>query len=261
VEVVAVIPARLGSTRLPGKALAEIGGEPMVVRVWRRARLVPGVARVLVATDDERIRAVVAAAGGEAVLTDAGHPSGTDRVAEAVRGTTADLVVNIQGDEPFLDPAAVGRLVKALEEAPAEEAGTIATPLAGAGELYDPAAVKVVVGRDGHALYFSRSPVPWREDLWDGPATRPPRRLPDPGGYLRHVGVYAYRPGFLERLTGLAPTPAETVERLEQLRILEHGHRILVVVAPWDGISVDTAEDLARARERAAREVTGAAGA
>ncbi len=254
-RVVAVIPARLGSTRLPGKALADIGGEPMVVRVWRRASAVRGIGRLLVATDAEQIRDAVRAAGGEAVLTSPAHPSGTDRVAEAVRGFDADLVVNLQGDEPFLEPAAVEALVAAFAAGATAEAGTIATPLRDPAGIHDPSTVKVVVGADGHALYFSRSPIPWRAGIWsvaaDGsrvPASPPP----SPEGYLRHVGIYAYRTGLLERLGALEPTPAERAEGLEQLRLLEHGVRMLVVVAPWDGISVDTPGDLERARRRAA---------
>lgn len=256
-RVVIVIPARIGSSRLPAKALADIGGEPMVARVWRRCSRVRGVAAVRVATDDERIAAAVAAAGGSAVLTSAAHRSGTDRVAEAVRGEPCDLVVNVQGDEPFIDPVPLELLVDACSGSPTPEAATLAAPITEPAELFQPSVVKVLVGRDGHAVYFSRHPIPWREDLvaaaWcDAP--KPPRARLDATGYLRHVGVYAYRPDFLQRLTTLEPTFGERSERLEQLRILEHGHRIRVVVTPWEGFAVDTPEDLERARARAARE-------
>lgn len=252
-RVVVAIPARHGSTRLPGKALALIGGEPMVVRVWRRCREVRGVARLLVATDDGRIAAAVAAAGGEAVLTAATHASGTDRIAEAVRGERCDLVVNVQGDEPFLEPAAVEALVEACRADPECEAATLATPLRDADDLYRPAVVKVLAGVDGRAVSFSRHPIPWREGLWEvaEDGWRRPRTAVPLEGYLRHVGTYAYRADFLQRLTRLAPTPGELAERLEQLRILEHGHRIRVVVTAWDALAVDTPEDLAAARRRA----------
>jgi 3-deoxy-manno-octulosonate cytidylyltransferase (CMP-KDO synthetase) len=250
VKTLIAIPARLGSTRLPAKALADICGEPMVVRVWRRCSLVRGVSAVLVATDDEGICAAVRAAGGRAVLTAASHASGTDRIAEAVRGEACDLVVNVQGDEPFVEPGPLEDLVAAFAGPGAPEAATLATPVRDGADLHNPAVVKVLVGSDGYAVYFSRHPIPWHEGLQAGS----PVAAPDPGRYLRHIGIYAYRPGFLQRFTALAPTPGEQSERLEQLRILEHGHRIRVVVTGWEALSVDTPEDLERARERAARE-------
>ncbi|HWR97002.1 MAG TPA: 3-deoxy-manno-octulosonate cytidylyltransferase [Candidatus Methanoperedens sp.] len=254
-RVVIGIPARIGSTRLPGKALADIAGEPMCVRVWRRCARVRGVARVLVATDDERIAAVVRAAGGEAVLT-AEHASGTDRIASAVRGDPCDLVVNVQGDEPFLESATVEALIASFDGAAAQEAATLAAPVRGADELYQPSVVKVLIGRDGYAVCFSRQPLPWREGLWEvvPEGWRRPVPPPNTAGYLRHIGMYAYRAAFLQRLTRLEPTPGELAERLEQLRILEHGHRIRVVVVGEAGLAVDTPADLAEARRRAARE-------
>jgi 3-deoxy-manno-octulosonate cytidylyltransferase (CMP-KDO synthetase) len=257
VKIVIAIPARIGSTRLPGKALAEIGGVPMVVRVWRRCSLVRGVAAVLVATDDERICAAVRAAGGRAVLTAAGHVSGTDRIAAAVSGEECDLVVNVQGDEPFVEPGPLEALAAVFSAAAAPEAATLATPISEVADLLNPAVVKVLVGRDGYAVYFSRHPIPWREGLRDtGPdaLSGTGDGATDPTGYLRHIGVYAYRPAFLQLFTKLAPTFGERSERLEQLRILEHGHRIRVVLTPWEALAVDTPEDLERARIRAARE-------
>ncbi|HEY5998455.1 MAG TPA: 3-deoxy-manno-octulosonate cytidylyltransferase [bacterium] len=254
-RVVVAIPARIGSTRLPAKALADIGGEPMVVRVWRRCSRVRGADRVLVATDDRAIASAVAAAGGEAVLTGE-YPSGTDRIAAAVAGDPGDLVVNVQGDEPFVDPASVEALVASFAGEPAQEAATLATPVRTADELYAPSVVKVLAGRDGYAVSFSRYPIPWREGLWDvGPdGWRRPAAPAKTAGYLRHIGMYAYRAAFLAQLTRLEPTPGERAERLEQLRILEHGRRIRVVVVPEAGLAVDTAADLAEARRRAARE-------
>lgn len=256
-NVIIAIPARIGSTRLPEKALADICGEPLVVRVWRRCSLVRGVASVLVATDDERICAVVRAAGGRSVLTAAHHVSGTDRIAAAVRGEVCDLVVNVQGDEPFVEPGPLESLVAVFAAAASPETATLATPIRAAGELFNPAVVKVLVGRDGYAVYFSRHPIPWREGLRDagaGAASGTGSGAVDTTGYLRHIGIYAYRPAFLQRFTALEPTFGERSERLEQLRILEHGHRIRVVVTPWDALAVDTPEDLERARLRAARE-------
>jgi 3-deoxy-manno-octulosonate cytidylyltransferase (CMP-KDO synthetase) len=255
VNVVIAIPSRIGSTRLPEKALADIGGEPMVVRVWRRCSKVRGANAVLVATDDERICAAVRAAGGVAVQTAASHQSGTDRIAEAVRGTTCDLVVNVQGDEPFIEDGPLDALIEAFSGSAAPQVATLATPVRAAADLLNPAVVKVLVGRDGYAVYFSRFPIPWREGV-GGAAAGAARgeTAIDTSGYLRHVGVYAYRPAFLQRFTELEPTFGERSERLEQLRILEHGHRIRVVLTPWESLAVDTPEDLERARVRAARE-------
>jgi 3-deoxy-manno-octulosonate cytidylyltransferase (CMP-KDO synthetase) len=260
VKIVIAIPARIGSTRLPGKALADICGEPMVVRVWRRCSQVRGVADVLVATDDERICAAVRAAGGRAVLTAAHHASGTDRIAAAVRGEDCDLVVNVQGDEPFIEPGPLEQLMATFAAADPPEAATLATQIRATADLLNPAVVKVLVGRDGYAVYFSRFPIPWREaargtgsDVVAGTGAD----AIDTTGYLRHIGVYAYRPAFLQRFTALEPTFGEQSERLEQLRILEHGHRIRVVLTHWDALAVDTQEDLDRARARAAREAAG----
>jgi 3-deoxy-manno-octulosonate cytidylyltransferase (CMP-KDO synthetase) len=246
-RVVIAIPARFGSTRLPAKALADIGGEPMVARVWRRCARVPGVGSVLVATDDERIAAAVTAAGGRAVLTSPAHASGTDRIAEAVRGEACDLVLNVQGDEPFVQPGPLEELIAVFSPGAPPEVATLATPIRDPADLDNPAVVKVLVARDGYAVYFSRLPIPWRE-------APPGAATALPAGYLRHIGVYAYRPAFLQRFTALEQTFGERSERLEQLRILEHGHRIRVVITPWEALAVDTREDLEKARERAARE-------
>jgi 3-deoxy-manno-octulosonate cytidylyltransferase (CMP-KDO synthetase) len=254
-RVVAAIPARIGSTRLPGKALAEIGGEPMIVRVWRRCSRVRGVGRVLVATDDQRIADAVRGAGGEAVLTGE-HASGTDRIAAAVRGVECDLVVNVQGDEPFLDPASVEALIDSFAAPASHEVATLAAPVQGVDDLYRPSVVKILVGRDGCAVSFSRHPIPWREGLWEVTpgAWRRPSTPVDPARYLRHIGMYAYRPAFLQEFTRLEPTFGERAERLEQLRVLEHGRRIRVVLVPEAGLAVDTPEDLEEARRRAARD-------
>lgn len=253
-RVIIAIPARIGSTRLPAKALADIGGEPMIVRVWRRCSRVRSASRVLVATDDQRIADIVRAAGGEAVLTGE-HGSGTDRIAAAVLGEPCDLVVNVQGDEPFLDPRAVEALIDSFAGPASHEVATLAAPVRRVEDLYQPSVVKVLVGRDGYAVIFSRYPVPWREGLWEvtPEAWGRPAVPVDPARYLRHIGTYAYLPGFLQEFTRLEPTPGERAERLEQLRILEHGRRIRVVLVAEAGLAIDTQEDLAEARLYAAR--------
>jgi 3-deoxy-manno-octulosonate cytidylyltransferase (CMP-KDO synthetase) len=252
---VIVIPARYGSSRLPGKPLLEIGGEPMVVRVWRLCREVAGVERVVVATDDERIEAAVKGAGGEAVLTDPGHRSGTDRVAEAVAGWDCDVVVNVQGDEPFLDPRAVEELVGYFREGGSDPAATLAVKITDSRELFEPSVVKVMLGREGRAVAFSRFPVPYRREMWEIDGARwqgvegfAPAELPGP--YYKHLGIYAFRADFLREFTAMEPTPGEEAERLEQLRILENGVSLHVVVTDWAGLGVDTARDLEEARRR-----------
>lgn len=272
-SVVVIIPARYASTRLPGKALVDIGGKPMIVHVLRRAELARGVDRVLVATDDERIAVAVEREGGEAVMTSPHHASGTDRIAEVARDLTADVIVNVQGDLPMLEPSYVEAAVAALEPSPPEAGvtgspgpsmSTLATPLAeDEGERSQ--VVKVVRDRFGDALYFSRSAIPWGARPASGGADD---AAPPPGEAalaLRHIGLYAYRKPFLLGLAKLAPTPLERAERLEQLRVLEHGQRIRVAVveASPSMIEVDTPEDLERVRAlfavRPGREGTGAA--
>ena len=240
-ETVAIIPARLRSTRLPGKALALIGDRPMVCHVADRTRLARGLSRVLVATDDERIRDAVASRGGQVVMTRADHASGTDRLAEVAAGLAADVVVNVQGDLPLLDPAMIELLAARMADEASLPMATLATPIHDEGDFRSPHVVKVVAGRDGRALYFSRSPIPHDRDQ-----TRSPE---EPLGW-RHIGMYAYRRDVLLRLASLAPTALEERERLEQLRALENG--IAIGVVAWHGaeplIEVDTPEDLERAR-------------
>src|SRR5437867_13066480 len=197
-SAIAIIPARFHSTRLPGKALALIGGRPMVCHVAERTKRVRGITRVIVATDDARIVDAVAATGAEAVLTRADHPSGTDRLAEVVRGLDAGVVVNVQGDLPLLDPAMVERLVARTAAEPALPMATLVTALHDEAEWRSPHVVKAVVGGDGRALYFSRSPIPFDRD-----GRRP---AGEPFGW-RHVGMYAYRRDVLLRLAALPPSP------------------------------------------------------
>lgn len=232
---VAIIPSRYASTRLPGKPLLPIAGKPMIQHVYERARAVRAFANVLVATDDDRIVRAVRAFGGQAVLTSSEHRSGTDRVAEAARDLDAEVIVNIQGDEPMLEPEPLEALVAAFEHRPALEIATLAHPIRSPEEAADSAAVKVVVDGEGYALYFSRLPIPFDRD-----GARAAR--------WRHLGVYAYRKPALIRFAGLSPTPLEQAEALEQLRALEHGMRILVLPTDREAIGVDTPEDLERVR-------------
>ncbi|MFL6692281.1 MAG: 3-deoxy-manno-octulosonate cytidylyltransferase [Ramlibacter sp.] len=241
-----LIPARLASTRLPDKPLADIAGVPMVVRVAQRAEQ-SAAAQVVVATDSDRIADACSQHGVRAVLTRADHPSGSDRLAEACEllGLEQDdLVVNVQGDEPLIDPALIDAVATLLEQRPRASMSTAAHAIASVEEFRNPNVVKVVLQSDGTALYFSRAPIPWWRDGFAGDITA----LPDPAP-LRHIGIYGYRAAFLRAFPRLAPAPVESCEALEQLRALWHGHRIAVHVsdvAPGPG--VDTPEDLERVR-------------
>ncbi|MCA1247041.1 3-deoxy-manno-octulosonate cytidylyltransferase [Massilia sp. MS-15] len=240
-----IIPARLASTRLPNKPLADLGGKPMVVRVAERARA-SGAARIIVATDHPDILAACAAHGVEAFMTRADHPSGTDRIAEVARklGLAPDeVVVNLQGDEPLIDPALLAACAARIADG--VPMATVAHPISDVAEVFNPNVVKVVLDKAGRALYFSRASIPWHRDAFA--ATRDAL----PAGYapLRHVGLYAYSNAFLQAYPALESSPLETIEALEQLRVLWHGHPIAVHItdsAPPAG--VDTPEDLERVR-------------
>lgn len=244
-----LIPARYASSRLPGKALADIGGKPMVVRVADRARA-SGAGAVWIATDDARIVAAAREHGCDALLTRADHASGTDRLAEAAAtlGLTDDeIVVNVQGDEPLMPPELVGRLAHALARRTSASMATACVPISDPEKMRNPNVVKVVCDHSGYALYFSRSPIPYARDAVaaGGMAAVLPDGLPA----YHHLGIYAYRAGFLRAYAKLAPAPIERFEALEQLRALWHGHRIAVAVtdhAPEAG--VDTPEDLEKVR-------------
>lgn len=242
-----LIPARLASTRLPNKPLADIGGVPMVVRVAQRVlsgRSALGSMRVVVAGDHADIMAACAAYGVEAVLTRQDHPSGSDRLAEAcdlLGLTDADVVVNVQGDEPLIDPALVAAVAHLLRERPEASMSTAAHAIDHYADFINPNVVKTVLDAQGLALYFSRAPIPcWRDH---------PGALPSPAP-LRHIGIYGYRVGFLRQFPTLPQAPLEVAESLEQLRVLWHGHRIAVHIAnSAPGPGVDTPEDLARVRQ------------
>jgi len=231
-RAIAVIPARFASIRFPGKALAEVDGRPLIWHVWERTCQLQTVERVVVATDDGRIASAVRGFGGDVVMTSPEHQSGTDRVAEAVRGQPVDVVVNLQGDEPVFDVKAVDQLVRLMLEDPSIPMGTLAHPIRSPAEHADPNRVKVVVDPAGFALYFSRAPVPF--------ARRPGLTTP-----LCHLGLYVFRSEALQRFASLPPTPLELTEALEQLRALEHGIRIRVVLTPLASVGVNTPADLA----------------
>ena len=239
--VLALIPARWGATRFPGKPLHPIAGKPLVQHVWEQARRASRLtAGVFIVTDDERIAAAAAGFGARAVLTRPEHPSGTDRIAEAAAtlaagGVAFSHVLNVQGDEPLINPGLLDQLAGALLDDPTLPMVTAACPLRDAADLLNPNCVKVVLARRGDALYFSRAAIP--HPLPGTPATVP---------FLRHQGVYGYRRDFLETFVGWEPSPLERAERLEQLRALENGARIRVIVTDRESLGVDTPEDVAR---------------
>lgn len=249
VKVLAVIPARFASTRLAGKPLALIRGKPMVVCVFESVMATELFDEVVVATDDERIREIIEAAGGRAVMTRSDHASGTDRVAEVAAKSDAEVIVNIQGDLPFASHALLAPLVGTMCSEPSIPMATVAVPIRDRDEWSNPNVVKVVTDERGFALYFSRAPIPARRD---------PER--EGGGAstfgLQHVGVYGYRRDFLLQFTSWPPSRLEEIERLEQLRALERGARIYVAMASERVVEVDTAEDLERANDLAAQGAT-----
>lgn len=240
-----VIPARLASTRLPNKPLADLGGKPMVVRVAEQARL-SGAVEVIVATDDTSIVDACARHGVTAMMTLATHPSGTDRIAEVAKNrqwSPETVVVNVQGDEPLIDPALIrATAVRVSDNVPM---ATAAHPIHDVEDIFNPHIVKVILDRESRALYFSRAPIPWGRSAFSDKC----QILPDGYTALRHVGLYAFRNGFLQQYSSLSISPLEQIESLEQLRVLWHGHAISVHVsesAPAAG--VDTQEDLERVR-------------
>ena len=253
-----LIPARMASSRLPDKPLADIGGQPMVVHVARRAAA-SAAAQVVVATDDARVLRACADHGVHAILTRADHASGSDRLAEACEQLGLDgndIVVNVQGDEPLMDPALINAVAALLPARPEASMGTAAHAINTLADYANPNVVKVVLDARGLAHYFSRAPIPWARDhagtpWWQGAAQSAAPSVAALEGFapLRHVGIYSYRAGFLREFPQLAPAPTEAVEALEQLRALWHGHRIAVhLAATAPGTGVDTPEDLERVR-------------
>lgn len=244
-SVAGVIPARWGSTRFPGKILTPLCGKPLVQWVWERASQARGLSRLLVATDDQRIADAVHAFGGEPVMTRSDHPSGTDRIAEAVQDLDVTAVVNIQGDEPLIDPALIDALAALVEVDGAWDMATAAARIDESALIDQSSVVKVVMDAEGRALYFSRAPIPYARDQARG--------VGEVGSYWRHIGIYAYRRTFLTRLVATPPVMLEETEKLEQLRALYIGGRIKVLAAPGVALGVDEPEDVPRA-ERALRE-------
>ena len=263
-DFVVAIPARHAASRLPGKPLRLLGGEPLVLHAARRA-LAAGAREVWVAADDERIARALDGSGARVAMTSPSHASGSDRLAECARiaGWNEDtVVVNLQGDEPFAPPEGIRAVARALLDSGAPMA-TLATPLADAAMLFDPNTVKLVRRADGDALYFSRAPLPWARDAFaGGVGPSLPADAAASGAWLRHIGIYAYRNGFLQAFTALPPGRLEQLESLEQLRALEAGFRIAVGLAPVAfPPGVDTPEDLARAERHLAGAARAGAGA
>lgn len=237
-----IIPARYGSTRFPGKPLADLDGRPMIEHVYRRAAASSSADAVIVATDDARVADAVARAGGRACLTSAGHPTGTDRLAEVAQDLECDLVINVQGDLPLLEPRMIDEAVAPFDADATLMMSTLRRRIEDPTDLANPNVVKVVVDRDGYALYFSRTALPY---LRGGAGARAPV-------FYKHVGLYVYRREFLLAFARLVPTPLEQAEALEQLRALEHGFRIRTVETAFDFVEVDTPEDLERVRRQSA---------
>jgi 3-deoxy-manno-octulosonate cytidylyltransferase (CMP-KDO synthetase) len=235
-KVVVVIPARYGSTRLPGKPLVSLAGQPMIQRVYERAKSAQNVDRVIVATDDERIVKAVETFGGEARMTRLDHRTGTERVAEVAAHVDGEIFVNVQGDEPLLDPVAVETAVRALLEGPQAAVSTVATPIRTPGDIMDPNAVKVVLDFDDNALYFSRAPIPWVRDTASKIQVR----------HLKHLGLYVFQRDALLEYPTFPQGELEKIEQLEQLRWLENGWKIRVAEVQHDAVSVDVPEDVAR---------------
>jgi 3-deoxy-manno-octulosonate cytidylyltransferase (CMP-KDO synthetase) len=234
-----IIPARYASSRLPGKPLLDETGKPLIQHVYERARQSQLADEVIVATDDARIVMAVENFGGKACWTRSDHPSGTDRVAQVAEKLDTDIIVNVQGDEPFIDPASIDRLPKLLEQDSQAQVATLAVPIGTDEQYRSPHCVKVVCDRHGRALYFSRSPIPYVRD-------RSPQFSRQSPLFLQHLGIYAYRREALLRLAQLPPHPLEEAEKLEQLRILAQGWPIQVGIVAEASISVDTPDDYAR---------------
>jgi 3-deoxy-manno-octulosonate cytidylyltransferase (CMP-KDO synthetase) len=235
-KVVVVIPARYAATRLPGKPLVSLAGKPMIQRVFERAKLAKTPSRVIVATDDPRILQAVEAFGGEARLTRPDHRTGTERVAEVAAHVDGDVFVNVQGDEPLLDPVSVDAAVTALLEDPPATVATVATPIKTPSDIMDPNVVKTVLDFDGYALYFSRAPIPWVRDTASHHVVR----------HLKHLGLYVFQREALLDYPTLPQGELERIEQLEQLRWMENGVKIRVAEVEHDAVSVDVPEDVTR---------------
>jgi 3-deoxy-manno-octulosonate cytidylyltransferase (CMP-KDO synthetase) len=239
---IVVIPARYAATRLPGKPLVSLGGKPMIQRVWERTRRAQKVSRVIIATDDPRILRAVADFGGEAAMTRPEHRSGTERVAEvaaSMKNAEDEIFINVQGDEPLIEPEAIDTLVEAIESDEEVQIATLMVPIARPADIMDPNVVKVVLDFDGNALYFSRAPIPWVRD----------RNAPVHAQHMKHLGIYGFRRSALLDFPTLPLGDLERVEQLEQLRWMENGFKIRVVETRHDSVSVDIPEDVERVEQ------------
>ncbi len=245
-----IIPARLGSTRFPGKVLAPLHGRPLIQHVWERACTSNIASEIIIATDSENVLEAVHAFGGRAVMTSPDHQSGTDRIAEVARTLDCDIIINVQGDEPLIRAEVIDLAAGLLVEDERASLGTVASIITLSAEIADPNVVKVVIDREGFALYFSRAPIPYHREGW--PTLGDVGAVGDAGvvekgaGLLKHIGIYSYRREVLLRLAELEPTRLEQVEKLEQLRAMEHGMRIKVGITDFESHGVDTPEDLER---------------
>jgi 3-deoxy-manno-octulosonate cytidylyltransferase (CMP-KDO synthetase) len=239
-RAIGVIPARWASTRFVGKVLAEIQGRPMIQHVWERARQASSLADVLIACDDQRVRQAAEHFGARAVMTSPLHPSGTDRLVEAIQGLWADIVVNIQGDEPLMEPMVINDLVEALSGDRKAQMATAIKATTDPKEIHSPHVVKVVIDANRYALYFSRAAIPYVRDENSQTSV----------SCWKHIGIYAYRRDFLERIPQLPVSHLERLEKLEQLRVLEAGYCIKTVETSFESIGVDTPEDLQRVQQR-----------
>ncbi|MGE5172724.1 MAG: 3-deoxy-manno-octulosonate cytidylyltransferase [Betaproteobacteria bacterium] len=244
----AVIPARYGSTRFPGKALALIRDKPMIRWVYERTQRSRLVDRVVVATDDERILQAITAFGGDAVMTSPEHPTGTDRVSEVANKLDCDIVVNVQGDEPLIHPEMIDQAISPFLDDPSISMGTLCKKIDTREEAFDPNVVKVVFDGKGFALYFSRAPIPWDRDHWSGKSSFTELALARP--MYKHIGLYVFGRDFLLHYAKMPQTPLEAAEKLEQLRALESGCRIKIVVTEHESFGVDIPGDLGKILNR-----------
>lgn len=247
-RAVAIIPARWASTRFPGKPLAQIQNKPMIQWVVEQAQKASRISEVIVATDDIRIVEAVHGFGGKAVMTSPDHATGSDRIAEVASGLKCDIVVNVQGDEPLIPPQNIDQVVDTLEKDPSLNVATLMMAINDPDEIADPHVVKVVADQKGRALYFSRSPIPFHRDEWESGSPEDLSKSKDKGmtQVYKHIGLYAYTRLFVLELSRMAPTPLEQLEKLEQLRILEHGIPIQIGITEQPSMGVDHSEDLER---------------
>ena len=242
--IIAVIPARYGSTRFPGKALIPIKGKPMIQWVYEGARRSKLINRVIVATDDERILNAVKLFGGEAMMTSPHHATGTDRIAEVAKSLVCNIVVNVQGDEPLIRPEMIDEALLPLVRDASIPMGTLCRKIESREEVFDPNVVKVVFDKNNFALYFSRAPIPWDRDAWASKGSWKELNLSGP--LYKHIGLYVYRREFLLDYAHMPRTALEAAEKLEQLRVLENGHRIKLVITQYESFGVDIPDDLSK---------------